>query len=130
MGPVSALIVVVKGPEQYLSANRAMHWARRAQLVKAWRTASHVTTLAAMRAHGVTRVDRVTVEIAVHFPDNRRRDAMNVGGPTGKACIDGAVDAGLLVDDDDGHLLGTYVHGFVNRAHTVPALTMFWRGAP
>lgn len=44
-----------------------------------------------------------TLEVVVKWPDHRRRDAANLE-PTGKAAIDGCVDAGLLPDDSDKHL--------------------------
>jgi Holliday junction resolvase RusA-like endonuclease len=38
-------------------------------------------------------------------PDRRRRDVANLY-PSFKAAIDGLVDAAVLVDDDDTHLVG------------------------
>ena len=50
-------------------------------------------------------LDRVRCVVNITWPDNRRRDAHNLM-PTLKACVDGFVDAGLLEDDDDRHLIG------------------------
>jgi crossover junction endodeoxyribonuclease RusA len=45
-----------------------------------------------------------TVDVAIAYPDRRRRDAPNLW-PTVKPLLDGIVtDAGILPDDDDEHI--------------------------
>ena len=52
-------------------------------------------------------MERATLTISVGWqPLIRRRDRLNLG-PTLKHCIDGIVDARILRDDDDLHLLST-----------------------
>ena len=60
---------------------------------------------AAVLALGRPKFDGpVTRHVTIYYPDaSRRRDAENYR-PTVKALQDGAVRAGLLVDDDDDHV--------------------------
>jgi Holliday junction resolvase RusA-like endonuclease len=47
----------------------------------------------------------VRITATVHIADKRRREVSNLF-PTFKACIDGFVDAGILADDSDAHVIG------------------------
>ena len=87
---------------RYMSANdRPNRWAKAAQ-TKEWREAAHI-----MAAHSgadmLTGLVRITA--TVHIADKRRREVSNLF-PTFKACIDGFVDAGILADDSDAHVIG------------------------
>lgn len=84
-----------------LSANDRLHWAAKSRRTHALRVKGHTAALA---AH-LPAMDRAHVEVTVHWPDGRRRDVDNLR-PTIKALIDGMVDAGVLIDDDDRHLIG------------------------
>lgn len=85
-----------------LSSNQRLHWAARADRTKSLRLAA--ATHAAWDAPGHD-YDRAHIVVTVTWPDKRRRDVHNLM-PTIKACIDGFVDAGLLPDDSDKHLVG------------------------
>lgn len=87
---------------QILTSNQRLHWAPKAQHTKDLRWASFL--LATNYAnHG--QFDRAHIVVTVTWPDKRRRDVHNLM-PTIKACIDGFVDAGLIPDDSDQHLVG------------------------
>lgn len=82
-----------------LNANQRLHWAvknRRAQDLKraAW---------AASKNGKVLSTDKASITVEYQPPDRRRRDADNLA-PTGKACIDGLVLAGVIPDDDHTHV--------------------------
>ena len=89
---------------RYMSANdRLNRWAKAAQ-TKAWREAAFYA------AHAEFWIDSpleglVRITATVHIADKRRREVSNLF-PTFKACIDGFVDAGLLEDDSDAHVIG------------------------
>ena len=84
----------------WMSANDRMHWA-----AKSKRTAV-VRSLARSAVHGLAPVPTPTrLTVHVSYPRNGRADPANAY-PTIKAAIDGMVDAGLLPDDDDQHLIG------------------------
>ena len=118
--PVTHLEVVVPAPCDWVSANdRGGHWVK-AKKVAAWRlSAGQLFRAAIGRRPGFD--GPVTVEVLVHRVSNRRSDATNVAD-TLKPCIDAAVDAGVLVDDDDAHITATTFRRGPNRAH--PALTI------
>lgn len=88
-------------PDSWLSANERTHWSRRARVTRAWRS----TTAALARDAGLPALQRAHVFAVLHHGDRRRRDPAN-SGPTVKAAVDGLVDAGVLPDDDDVHLVG------------------------
>ena len=92
-----------------ISANGREHHMKVAGKAKRLRTeAFHWATLARRQEPGVGVVmERATLTISVGWqPLKRRRDRLNLG-PTLKHCIDGIVDARILRDDDDLHLLST-----------------------
>lgn len=96
---VTAIRIVV--PAAYvLNANQRLHWAKRSRRTRA------IRTIALMAARGRAPFpEQVRIIAHLSFADNRRRDPDN-WAPTTKACIDGFVDAGLLVDDDHKHVIG------------------------
>ncbi|MEU5848955.1 hypothetical protein [Saccharopolyspora shandongensis] len=77
-----------------LTANQRLHWRTRAELTRMIRTA------AAVRARNakVPALGCCAVRLVWTVTDRRRRDADNLV-PTLKACADGLVDAGVVVDD-------------------------------
>jgi hypothetical protein len=84
-----------------LNANRRIHHHRRADITRALREAGEK----AARDDGVPALHRAHI-YGIYCPrDRRRRDVGNLY-PTFKAAIDGLVDAGVLPDDDDTHLIG------------------------
>lgn len=102
-GDVIAAVRVAHGPlivHKLISANHRDHWRAKAAKTKFWRH------LAAQRFRGVPPVTGlVRVEVWISWPDQRRRDTTN-WAPTGKACLDGIVDAGVLPDDSDRYVVG------------------------
>lgn len=96
-------VIAVPAPAEFLSANDRLHWAHKARVVKLWREAAAW----AVKAHRLPSYGDQLVQITatIHKPHGRRFDAANYA-PTGKAAIDGCRDAGLLVDDDNDHVIG------------------------
>lgn len=89
-------------PADFINANDRLHHMAKAKLTRAWREAAG---LVAKYAPDYRQYDRARIEIGYRFPTNRRRDVQNLQ-PTSKAIVDGLVDAGVLRDDDDLHLIG------------------------
>jgi len=86
----------------YMSANdRPNRWAKAAS-TKEWRDLAHLMAIKAdaPELHGLVRITAT-----VHIADKRRREVSNYF-PTFKAAIDGFVDAGVLADDSDLHVVG------------------------
>ncbi|MEV4021857.1 hypothetical protein AB0K14_03305 [Actinosynnema sp. NPDC050801] len=77
-----------------LTANQRHGWRRRARLTAGVRR----TTATLARSVGVPALGRCSVRLVWTVTDRRRRDADNLV-PTLKACADGLVDAGVVVDD-------------------------------
>jgi Holliday junction resolvase RusA-like endonuclease len=87
---------------KYMNANdRPNRWAKAAQ-TKTWRD---VASKAAHQSGAGTLLGLVRITATVHIADKRRREVSNLF-PTFKACIDGFVDAGILADDSDAHVIG------------------------
>lgn len=83
-----------------INANHREHWAPRATRVAYWRHAAH----RAAREARVPLLSACTVRVTVHLGYRARlKDATNAA-PTVKACIDGIVQAGLLLDDSDAYV--------------------------
>lgn len=87
--------------DNLLNANQRRHWSHRQRLTKVWREST------AWRARGasVPRLNRARIVVEFSFGDHQRRDVSNYQ-PTAKAIVDGLIDAGLLPDDNDRHLIG------------------------
>lgn len=85
-----------------LSTNqRHNHWSERQRTTKALRRTAYVNAAA---AH-IPQLQRARIVAVYHPHDRRRRDVHNLL-PAAKACVDGLVDAGVLPDDNDQHLIG------------------------
>lgn len=94
-------VITMLAPHHFLSANHRSHWREEAARVRAWREAAG---WAAKKAR-LPKLERVHIVCWLGFPDERRRDPAN-WAPTAKACVDGLVDVGVLVDDDHRHVVG------------------------
>jgi crossover junction endodeoxyribonuclease RusA len=80
-----------------LSLNEQLHWAERGRRTKELKTAAWAMAVQAK----IPRLDRVSILVEYQPPPAvRRRDAENVCAPSGKPCIDGIVQAGVLADDE------------------------------
>jgi crossover junction endodeoxyribonuclease RusA len=99
------LDVVGKHSEVLLSSNQRLHWRAKAKRTKYWRELAAVTATSAINRGDVNPVGRAHIVAVLTFPTAHRRDIHNYQ-PTLKACVDGIVDAGLLPDDSDKHLVG------------------------
>lgn len=95
-------VLTITPPCEFINANQRYHWAKKAELTKAWREAARVAALT-QPAH---QYDRAHVVCSLRFPTNHRRDVGNFF-PTVKAALDGIVSAGRhLVDDSDDRIVG------------------------
>lgn len=95
--------IVVKIPRGWLlNANQRLHWHDRAVKAADQRTMAYYSSHAYRQAHG-TLQGRQHCTVTIDWPDRRRRDADNL---ILKHVIDGIVDAGVLEDDSDKHLVG------------------------
>lgn len=83
-----------------LMSNARLHHMQRSRIVADIRTT--VGWLA--KAHLKPVAKGVTITVIWTVTDRRRRDAGSLA-PTGKAAIDGLVDAGILPDDDSTTVL-------------------------
>lgn len=100
MNPPDTTLRVLIPANEWLSANHRLHRMEEARRTKLLRHRGQITTRAAQLP---TRPDRTLATILVGYPTARRADPGNAY-PTIKAVIDGAVDAGLLPDDNAAHL--------------------------
>ena len=90
----------IPAPCQFINSNQRLHRMAQAKLIKTWRQAS---------AAAATGLEPFTtqVHITAHIfkPRAGRYDTNNLA-PTTKACVDGLVDAGLLLDDSVEYVIG------------------------
>lgn len=87
-------------PDKCLSPNARIHWAKKAKVTKASRTAAGWATIAAK-----TKVEgdgAIYLHVYFYPPDNRRRDGTNMLASM-KAAFDGIADA-LGVNDIRFHV--------------------------
>jgi hypothetical protein len=103
-------------PRRLVSTNRRIHHMIRAEVSAYWRKLGHdlVTDAYGYADVGETWHQRVRIVVTFRWPDLRRRDAHNLYSYVIKPLVDGMVDARLLPDDDDRHLVGPDVR----RDHT------------
>ena len=95
-------------PRRLVSANRRIHHYIRAEVCAYWRKLGHDLVIAeyGYAVVGQTWHQRARITVTFRFPDRRRRDANNLYPYVVKPLVDGFVDARLLPDDDDLHLVG------------------------
>ena len=93
-------LLTFSAPAELLTLNKRHHWRTRAKLTRKWRELAAVVA----RVGRVPTLRQARIEVAFIHPTNRRRDAHNLY-PTYKAIVDGLVDAKVLPDDDDAHLV-------------------------
>jgi len=86
-----------------LSLNQRLHWAACNRATQSLKKAAWAMALQAK----APSLQRAEITIEYQPPDRRRRDPDNLA-PSGKACIDGLVLAGVLPDDSSAHV--TAVH--------------------
>ena len=80
----------------------------RANVCACWRKLAHD---AAVDGYGWADVgqtwhQRPHITVTIRFPDKRRRDVSNLYPYVAKPLVDGLVDARVIPDDDDLHVIG------------------------
>lgn len=100
------IVIPLEIPSQNETEKGRTHWAR-ARATKLVRCAWYYATVAAMASAGVYRAVGTR---ALHVVAYRKRLCLDIANVIGgaKACVDGMVDAGLLVDDRDAKARITY----------------------
>ena len=94
--------IVLEPPCAFINANDRLHHYPKAKLTSAWRElAAHAVDSGFYPDH----YTRAHITVAIRFATNHRRDVGNLY-PTAKAIVDGLVDAQLLPDDNDTHVIG------------------------
>ena len=97
------LTLTLTGP-RFSANDRHRHWHHERELKQAWRDLGQLRAREAIGASFVP-LERVHV-VATFVPGSRRRVDPANAAPAVKACVDGMVLAGLLVDDDAAHMVG------------------------
>lgn len=92
-------LLTIPAPDKPLTANQRLHHHPKAERTRNWRLRT------ALLARRLEPMPHAHVTYWIHATSNRRRDVANYY-PTIKACLDGVVDAGVLPDDDDRHVVG------------------------
>lgn len=99
----------------YLSQNDRLHFRKKAERTQALRLLARAVASCHDR---VPTPCRMTVDVG--WPDKRRRDRSNAAS-TIKALLDGVVEAGVLADDSDEHIVSetytSHVEGNKGRIH-------------
>ncbi len=106
-----SIVVDVPGRPFSLNAERSRHWTDRAERVAQFRRDARFAAFEMIGAHAPRpALDAVTIEVYPWAIDRRyRQDVANCYGSF-KACLDGAVDAGLIVSDDDRYVRAVTFH--------------------
>lgn len=94
-------LFIPKHTAGWISSNHREHWAVRARKTKLWRNLGYFTA----RQHKLAHYEKVRIVAYIHKTTARRYDAHNLT-PTMKAIIDGLVQANLIDDDNNKHLVG------------------------
>jgi hypothetical protein len=105
---MSTLELVDINPRRLITGNRRIHHMVRAEVCAYWRKVAHD---AAIDAYGWADVGQtwhrhIRIVVTVRFPDLRRRDVSNLYPYVAKPIVDGLVDARVIADDDDRHVIG------------------------
>ncbi|WP_183092929.1 hypothetical protein [Nocardioides stalactiti] len=91
-----------------VTGNRRIHYYKRAEVCAYWRD---LANRAALDAYGHADIgqawhQRIRIVLTFRFPDLRRRDVSNLYPYVAKPIVDGLVDARVIPDDNDHHLIG------------------------
>ena len=116
------VVISMLPPCRMLNMNHRLHWAKKAELTRTWRTAGFAAALVAKIARGITYpFGPSTVSIALPVASlNVKRDPSN-WYPTIKAIVDGLTDAGCWPDDNADWVATTEptFHRSADLAHVV-----------
>lgn len=99
LGPAYELIFNWRRPP--LTANDRHHYMVKARITKQIREASFWMA----RQLRLPELPKITVAMTWVVADKRKRDGSENLAPTLKALIDGLVDAGVVIDDDQAHVV-------------------------
>ena len=88
-----------------ISANDRGHWSKSHRKTKKWRQTAQIVASSARNRGQLPLLERAQITVWFTYPTAHRRDVANLH-PTVKALVDGIVDAGILPDDNDKHVLG------------------------
>lgn len=106
----------------WITLNQRLHWSERRRLTAHYRQLGQAAAI----NYEVPRLELAYIVCELRFRDRRRRDPGN-WAPTAKAVVDGLVDAGVLPDDDHGHMVGPDLR--IGPASPSPYLVMHvWAG--
>ena len=94
------MILTIDPPAALINANQRLHHHAKAKLTRAWRQAAHDAV-----GFDPYHYTRAHLTVYIRFANNIRRDVGNYY-PTAKAIVDGLVDALVLADDNDQHVIG------------------------
>lgn len=105
---MNQLLLPVPDPKMLVSGNKNIHFQVRAKVRAHWRIRARDLALA---EYGHADVgcywhQRARIVLTVRYPTRHRRDVGNLYEYVAKPVVDGLVDAHLLPDDDDTHLVG------------------------
>lgn len=91
-----------------ISANKKLHYQHAGKVRAYWRGLAYAAALTAYGTadHGCAWWPRAHVTLTIRFPDRRRHDVANLYNYVAKPIVDGLVDARVIPDDDDLHLIG------------------------
>lgn len=95
--------LVTRSP--WLNSNDRDHWRTTSPIVKSWNENAEAAAMAAGLPKGLVRI---RIDGQVIKPRAGRYDAMNFY-PTAKACVDGLVTYGLVVDDSNEYVEGPFL---------------------
>ena len=103
--------VEILAPCDWINSNHRTHRMEVAKRTAAWRQAAFIAA-----RNNLTKFDgRVRIVATVHKTRAGRWDAGNLY-PTAKACVDGIVQAGVLVDDSNQYAIGPDMRAGEKRA--------------
>lgn len=97
-----SITFTLEPPCKFLNANDRLHYRTQNDRTQAWRRAAAAAINAGFHPY---HYKRAHITVHYRFPNNRRREVSNLQ-PTSKAIVDGLVDANVLPDDDDKHVVG------------------------
>lgn len=95
-------------PRRLISSNRRIHHMVRSEVANYWRALGRevIHDSYGHADEGCSWHTRARIVVRFRFPDLRRRDCHNLYAYVIKPLVDGMIDARLLPDDDDLHLIG------------------------
>lgn len=108
MSDQTTILIPNPDPTMLISANRKLHYQHAGKVRAYWRTLARREALATYghADEGCSWHRRARIIIEVRWPDRRRHDVGNLYSYVAKPIVDGMVDARILPDDDDLHLVG------------------------